>query len=82
MDKAEYEEENELETCTNNPPFSNAAATRSLSANCLFTASSLACVPGVILISILNRFGNDRNNFTRMDKPINVAIEHYTQPQS
>lgn len=54
--------------------FSSAAATRSLSANCLFTAISDECVPGVISTVTLNRGGSDRSNFTRIDKPINVAM--------
>ena len=44
--------------------FSKAAATRSLSASCLLTAVSLACVPGAIVTSTLNLGGNDLNNFT------------------
>lgn len=54
--------------------FSNAAATRSLSANCLLTAISEVWVPGVISTVTLNRGGNDRNSFTRIDSPINVAM--------
>lgn len=57
--------------------FSRAAATLSLSLSCLFTANSDACVPGVIIISILNLSGRERNNFTRMHSPINVAIEQW-----
>lgn len=55
--------------------FSSAAATRSLSASCLLTASSEACVPGVISTVTLKRGGSDRSSFTRMESPINVAIE-------
>lgn len=55
--------------------FSKAAATLSLSANCLLTACSDEWVPGVISTVTLNRGGNDLNNFTRMDNPISVAIE-------
>lgn len=55
--------------------FSSAAATRSLSASCLLTASSEACVPGVISTVTLKRGGSDRSSFTRMERPINVAIE-------
>ena len=33
------------------------------------------CVPGVIRRLILNRVGRDRINFTRIDRPISVAIE-------
>lgn len=54
--------------------FSRAAATRSLSANCLFTAISDVCVPGVISTVTLNRGGRERNNFTLIDSPINVAM--------
>lgn len=54
--------------------FSNAAATRSLSASCLFTATSDVCVPGVISTVTLKRGGNDLSSFTRIDRPINVAI--------
>lgn len=54
--------------------FSNAATTRSLSANCLFTAASDECVPGVISTVTLNLGGSERNNLTRIDKPINVAM--------
>lgn len=54
--------------------FSRAAATRSLSASCLFTAASDACEPGVISTVTLNRGGSERNNFTRIDNPIRVAM--------
>lgn len=54
--------------------FSKAAATLSLSANCLLTAVSEVCVPGVISTVTLNFGGNDRNNFTRIERPIKVAI--------
>lgn len=54
--------------------FSKAAATRSLSASCLLTALSDACVPGVISTVTLNRGGSDLSNFTRIDSPIRVAI--------
>lgn len=54
--------------------FSRAAAIRSLSANCLLTACSDEWVPGVISTVTLNRGGNDRSSFTRMDKPIRVAM--------
>lgn len=54
--------------------FSKAAATRSLSASCLFTADSDECVPGVISTVTLNRGGSDRSSLTRIDKPINVAM--------
>lgn len=54
--------------------FSKAAATRSLSANCLFTATSDVCVPGVISTVTLKRGGNDLNSFTLIDSPIRVAM--------
>ena len=54
--------------------FSRAAATRSLSFNCLFTACSWACVPGVIETFTLKRLGRDRKSFKRMLRPISVAI--------
>lgn len=54
--------------------FSVAAATRSLSASCLFTASSELWVPGVIATLTLNLEGSDRNSWTRIDKPISVAM--------
>lgn len=59
--------------------FSRAAATLSLSASCLFTAISEVCVPGVISTVTLNRGGNDRNSFTLIDKPINVAMLSCTE---
>lgn len=55
--------------------FSSAAATRSLSASCLLTAASEACVPGVISTVTLNRGGRDLSNLTLIDSPIRVAIE-------
>ena len=58
-----------------NAGFSNAAATRSLSLSCLFTASSEACDPGFKTISILNLCGRDLSNLTLMQSPIKVAIE-------
>lgn len=54
--------------------FSKAAATLSLSASCLLTACSEACVPGLTSTLTLNLDGKHRNSFTRMDKPINVAM--------
>lgn len=54
--------------------FSRAAATRSLSANCLLTAISEECVPGVISTTTLKRGGRARSNLTRIDSPIKVAI--------
>lgn len=55
--------------------FSRAAATLSLSASCLLTAASDACVPGVISTVTLNRGGKDRMSLTRIESPIKVAIE-------
>ena len=55
--------------------FSSAAATRSLSFNCLLTAASEMCMPGVMRMSTLKRRGRDRSSLTRMDKPISVAME-------
>jgi hypothetical protein len=40
-------------------------------------ASSEAWLPGVTLMSTLKRLGKDRNSFTRMLSPINVAIEPF-----
>ncbi len=54
--------------------FSMAAATRSLSASCLFTATSDAWLPGVMEMSTLNRLGSEDSNFTRVQRPIRVAI--------
>lgn len=54
--------------------FSRAAATLSLSANCLFTEFSDACVPGFTSTLTLNLDGKHLNSFTRIDNPINVAI--------
>lgn len=54
--------------------FSRAAATRSLSASCLFTACSEAWVPGVMCTSILKRWGRDRRSLTLIDRPISVAM--------
>lgn len=61
-------------TTSNKWEFSKAAATRSLSASCLLTACSEACVPGVIWTSILNLSGSDLISFTFMDRPISVAM--------
>mmetsp|Transcript_9211 Transcript_9211/g.27667 ORF Transcript_9211/g.27667 Transcript_9211/m.27667 type:complete len:215 (+) Transcript_9211:392-1036(+) len=54
--------------------FSRAAATRSLSFSCLFTAASLACPPGLTAMSTLKRGGRARSSFTRMHSPIRVAM--------
>jgi hypothetical protein len=54
-------------------PFSNAAATRSLSANCLFTSSAVLCVPSLIRTSTRNRGGRDCSSRTRTPSPMTVA---------
>lgn len=54
--------------------FSSAAATLSLSANCLFTLFSDVCVPGLTSTFTLNLGGSERNNLTLIDNPISVAI--------
>lgn len=54
--------------------FSRAAATLSLSANCLLIACSEAWDPGVMAMSTLNLLGKDRINWTRIARPIKVAI--------
>lgn len=54
--------------------FSRAAATLSLSANCLLTATSDECVPGVISTVTLKRGGRDLSSLTRIDSPISVAM--------
>eukprot|EP00878_Enallax_costatus_P026821 GHUV01028823.1.p1 GENE.GHUV01028823.1~~GHUV01028823.1.p1 ORF type:complete len:110 (-),score=8.93 GHUV01028823.1:662-991(-) len=54
--------------------FSNAAATRSLSLSCLFTASSVECEPGDNRISTLKRGGRLLSSLVRMHRPISVAI--------
>lgn len=56
-------------------PFSNAAATRSLSPNCLFTPSAVLCVPSLILTSTLKREGRACSRRTRTPSPITVASE-------
>eukprot|EP00879_Flechtneria_rotunda_P019483 GHRR01020462.1.p1 GENE.GHRR01020462.1~~GHRR01020462.1.p1 ORF type:complete len:173 (-),score=28.34 GHRR01020462.1:464-982(-) len=55
-------------------PFSSAAATRSLSFSCLFTAASVECEPGDNRISTLNRGGRLRSSLVRIHKPISVAM--------
>ena len=55
--------------------FSSAAATRSLSFSCLFTANSDECDPGLMCTETLNRGGRLRSSFTRIERPIRVAIE-------
>lgn len=54
--------------------FSKAAATLSLSSNCLLMAYSDACVPGVMVTDILKRGGRHHKSLTLIDNPINVAI--------
>lgn len=54
-------------------PFSSAAATLSLSANCLLTSSAVLCVPSFIRTSTRKRGGNDCSNRTRTPRPITVA---------
>lgn len=54
-------------------PFSNAAATRSLSANCLLTSSPVLCVPSLIRTSMRNRDGRDCSSRTRTPSPMTVA---------
>lgn len=53
--------------------FSQAAATLSLSFNCLFTWSAVLCVPSLILTSSLNRGGSACSKRTLIPKPITVA---------
>lgn len=55
--------------------FHSAAATRSLSANCLFTSSAVLCVPSLILTSTRNRAGSDSSSRTRTPRPMTVAKE-------
>jgi hypothetical protein len=55
--------------------FSKAAATLSLSFSCLLTAASEACDPGASDMPTLNRRGSALRSLTRMQSPINVAIE-------
>lgn len=54
--------------------FSKAAATLSLSSNCLLMACSDAWVPGVMVTDILKRGGRHHKSRTLIDNPINVAI--------
>lgn len=56
-------------------PFSNAAATLSLSPNCRFTCSAVLCVPSLILTSTRNLGGNACSSLTRTPRPITVASE-------
>lgn len=54
-------------------PFSNAAATLSLSASCLLTSSAVLCVPSLIRTSTRNRGGRDCSSRTRTPNPMTVA---------
>lgn len=54
-------------------PFSNAAATRSLSASCLLTSSAVLCVPSLMRASTRNRGGSDCSSRTRTPRPMTVA---------
>ena len=56
-------------------PFSNAAATLSLSASCRLTCSAVLCVPSLILTSTRNLGGRACSSLTRTPKPITVARE-------
>lgn len=58
-----------------NVPFSSAAATLSLSPSCLLTASSVLCVPALILTSTLNLGGSACSKRTRTPSPMTVASE-------
>ena len=57
--------------------FSRAAATLSLSANCLLTAASDWWAPGNICTVTLNLDGSERNSFTLIQRPISVAMEQW-----
>lgn len=56
-------------------PFSNAAATLSLSPSCRLTCSAVLCVPSLILTSTRNLGGRACSSLTRTPKPITVARE-------
>lgn len=56
-------------------PFSNAAATLSLSPSCRLTCSAVLCVPSLILTSTRNRGGRACSSLTRTPRPITVARE-------
>jgi len=56
-----------------NVSFSSAAATRSLSPNCLVTASSVLWVPRLILTSTRNLGGSACSRRTRTPRPMTVA---------
>lgn len=56
-------------------PFSSAAATLSLSPSCLFTASSVLCVPFLMRTSMRNLGGRACSRRTRTPRPMTVANE-------
>jgi hypothetical protein len=56
-------------------PFSRAAATRSLSPSCLFTASSVLWVPFFMRTSTRNRGGRACSSLVRTPRPMTVASE-------
>lgn len=56
--------------------FSMAAATRSLSPNCLFTSSAVLDVPSLIRTSTLKRGGSACNKRTLTPSPMTVVSEH------
>lgn len=56
-------------------PFSNAAATLSLSPSCRLTCSAVLCVPSLILTSTRNLGGRACSSLTRTPRPITVARE-------
>ena len=66
-----------LATSAASPGFSSAAATRSLSASCRLTASSVECVPGAMETSTLNRGGSAAVSRVRRVRPIRVAMEQW-----
>lgn len=59
------------------PTFSSAARTLSLSLSCLLMSYSVSCLPFSIKTSILYRGGRQRCSFTRIIRPIKVAIEQF-----
>ena len=61
----------------NSVPFSNAAATLSLSPSCLLTCSAVLCVPSLIRTSTLKRGGRACSSRTRTPRPITVAREQW-----
>ena len=58
-------------------PFSNAAATRSLSPNWRLTCSAVLCVPSFILTSTRNLGGSACSSRTRTPSPMTVASEQW-----